>query len=269
MATEQLERITDAEAFTDYQRRGWVKLTEVLSPAQIERMREIVHEASDRPEFKPAQAGSQADQGSREYEHTMRVLRRLWTEYPEVEQIAREVGGAVRALTGWDGVRLWSDRIFIKPGSEFGSAPTFWHQDLSKLPFDRRGFATVWIALHEIPKTRGPLTFLDGSHRLGLLGAVSQIGTEADLSELLQEVDWEVVSGCSTGAPLAAGDATVHAGMTLHRAGANRDREDRVVLAISYFQADALYTGAPSPLSDHLGMTPYEPFDHERFPIVA
>jgi hypothetical protein len=78
-----------------------------------------------------------------------------------------------------------------------------------------------------------------------------------------------VVSGCATGAPLAAGDATIHSMLTLHRAGMNVDVEDRVVLAISYFDAKQLYTGSPNPVTDGLGLTLFERFDHENFPLVA
>jgi ectoine hydroxylase-related dioxygenase (phytanoyl-CoA dioxygenase family) len=158
--------------------------------------------------------------------------------------------------------------VFTKPGRDFGSRPTIWHQDV-KLPFDRRGFATVWIAMIDIPKTRGPMTFLDGSHRLGSLGAVNQLGEDRDLSVILNERDWAVVRGCSSAAPLKAGDATMHGSYTLHRAGRNVDVEDRVVLAVSYFDAQQLYTGAANPVTDGLGLTPYQPFDHESFPIVA
>ena len=92
---------------------------------------------------------------------------------------------------------------------------------------------------------------------------------ESDLSEILSEADWKLVDGCTTAAPLEAGDATMHSGLTLHRARANTEEEDRVVLAISYVDGEALYTGGANPVTDNLGMTPYKRMEHATMPIVG
>ena len=252
----------------DYQRDGWIKLASLLDADELLRINAIIAEAGTREEFRPKTDGIQADQASKEYEHTMRVLRRLWTEYAEIEQLCRRLAPLVGELNGWKSTRLWSDRVFIKPGRTFGSKETIWHQDV-KLPFDRRGFATVWIAMMDIPAERGAMTFLNGSHRLGSLGAVSQMGEEPDLSEILMQEDWPLVHGCGSGAPLAAGDATLHMLYTFHRAGKNQTEEDRVALAISYFDAEQLFTGGANPVTDGLGLTPYKQFDHKLFPVMG
>jgi ectoine hydroxylase-related dioxygenase (phytanoyl-CoA dioxygenase family) len=254
----------------NYNENGWVKLKNVLNSAEVCQVREIISQAAERPEFKPSAVGAQADQASSEYGRVLRVYRALWRSYPEIETLARRIGAMVGYMNSWDETRLWQDRVFIKPGSqsESGSRQTNWHQDV-KLPFDRRGFATVWIAIVDVPKSRGAMTFLNGSHRLGSLGAIEQLEHESDLSELLSIDDWPLVGGCESGAPLSAGDATMHSMYTLHRAGANLDEEDRVVLAISYFDGKQLYTGSPNPVTDNLGLTPNRPLDHEVFPVVA
>jgi ectoine hydroxylase-related dioxygenase (phytanoyl-CoA dioxygenase family) len=121
----------------------------------------------------------------------------------------------------------------------------------------------------DVPKSRGPMTFVNGSHRLGSLGGIEQLKHNYDLSELVSEHDWQVLDGCASGAPLAAGDATMHTMLTLHRAGINSDVEDRVILAISYFDAEQLYTGSPNTVTDGLGLKVFEQFEHENFPIVG
>jgi phytanoyl-CoA hydroxylase len=265
---ERTVPVAGAESVREYQERGWLKVPNVLGDDEVDTINAAIGEAVTLPEFVPKAAGARADQASAEYQKVMRVYRGLWSKYPEIERVVRRLGPVVGELNGWEHTRLWQDRVFIKPGRDFGSRPTNWHQDV-KLPFDRRGFATVWIAMVDIPKSRGPMTFLDGSHRLGSLGNIEQLKDNFDLSELLTEHDWKVVSGCATGAPLAAGDATIHSMLTLHRAGMNVDVEDRVVLAISYFDAKQLYTGSPNPVTDGLGLTLFERFDHENFPLVA
>lgn len=252
-----------------YATRGWAKLSGVVQGDELRRLQHLIAQADATGKFKTRKSGVQADQATAEYEKTMRVLRRLWTDYPEIEGLCRRVGELVQRITDWPSTRLWSDRVFIKPGRKTGSRPTIWHQDLPKIPIDRRGFATVWITMSELPATKGAMSFLNGSHHLGPLGATAQLGEESDLSELLGQDDWSLVDGCTTAAPLAAGDATIHHGLTLHRARANVEEQDRIVLAISYVDGEALYTGGANPVTDNLGIAPYKRMEHELLPIVA
>lgn len=260
--------MVDSELIATYRERGWVKIPGLLDENEVARLSEIVREAFQREEFHPPAAGPRADQATDEYKKTMTVLIGLWQAYAEVRRIAVSAGEIVTRLIGSESVRLWSDRVFVKPRKEAGSKPTIWHQDLPKLPFDRRGTATVWIAVNEIPETRGPLSFLDGSHRLGPLGAVSQLSEERSFDQMLTSEDRQLVGSVSTAAPLSPGDATVHTGLTLHRAAENVDSEDRIVLAITYFDAATGYTGAPNQLTDNLGLKLYEPFEHDNFPLI-
>jgi len=269
-AAAKAEAVRDSAALRrEFAELGWIRLPALVSGVELRRLQKIVAEADRAARFKVRKTGVQADQSTAEYEKTMRVLRRLWTDYPEVERLCIRVGRLVHEITGWSSTRLWSDRVFIKPGRKIGSRPTVWHQDLPKIPIDRRGFTTVWIPLVDLPASKGAMTFLEGSHRLGPLGATSQLAGEPDLSEILAEADWKQITGCVTAAPLAAGDATMHAGMMLHRARANTEDEDRVVLAISYVDGEALYTGGANPVTDELGMAPYKRMEHKTMPLVA
>jgi ectoine hydroxylase-related dioxygenase (phytanoyl-CoA dioxygenase family) len=268
------DTVTDASTvqeaqLADYYRKGWVRLSNVVTDSEIATLNPLITEVVERKDFQPKRpSGGGPDQSTEAYRQIMRVYRDLSAEYKEVAALVERFAPFVRDLNGWEHCRVWQDRVFIKPGTASASRPTNWHQDV-KVPLDRRGFATVWIAMVDIPKTRGPLTFLNGSHRLGSLGGIEQLKGHVDLSELLTTQDWAVIDGCESGAPLRPGDATVHGMMTLHRAGENRDSEDRVVLAISYFDAEQLYTGQPNEVTDGLGLIPFKEFDHEKFPIVA
>jgi ectoine hydroxylase-related dioxygenase (phytanoyl-CoA dioxygenase family) len=251
----------------DYLRKGWAKLPHLIGADEARELRTIAAAAASRPELQPKSSGAQADQGTAEYARILRVQRGLWRHYPQIALVVERFGALIGYINGWQQTRLWQDRVFIKAGRASGSRPTNWHQDV-KLPFDRRGFATIWIALVDVPLSRGPMTFVNGSHRLGSLGAIEQLHDAKDLSELLTPEDWQMIEGCESAAPMRAGDATVHSMYTLHRAGENRDIEDRVALAISYFDGAQLYTGSPNPVTDGLGLQPGKSLEHECFPLI-
>ena len=58
--------------------------------------------------------------------------------------------------------------------------------------------------------------------------------TDRRLAEIIEERGWPVVS-----APVAAGDATFHAGGTIHSAGANKSDRVREVLTVIYYATGA------------------------------
>lgn len=57
--------------------------------------------------------------------------------------------------------------------------------------------------------------------------------------------------------------------MTVHGAGKNPTDRPRWAYLITVNPADAVWTGAPPEAFDTTRMTPYEPFDEVRFPILA
>lgn len=262
----------DEDTVEHYHRQGWALLPGLLTGDALAALQRAVADASARPELSPmasaATLGVQRDQGDPEYQKVMSVLRNVRHEYPELDELARGIGAVAARLIGRP-TRLWGDRVFSKPRASEGSRPTQWHQDLPKLPLDRRGYLTIWIAVEDVTLDQGPLTFVPGSHRLGPLGAVSQMSErELDVDALLRGREGYLLGEPVTNA-LRAGDATVHDGLLLHRAGENRTERVRRGWAVSYLPADTLYTGGAQPQSDGLGLGPYQPFDHELFPIVG
>src|SRR5262249_52438282 len=67
---------------------------------------------------------------------------------------------------------------------------------------------------------------------------------------------------------LKAGDATIHADLTIHGAAPNESDESRWAVSIGYMDADSLYNGAPNRLTEGLGLNVNMPLDHPKFPIV-
>jgi ectoine hydroxylase-related dioxygenase (phytanoyl-CoA dioxygenase family) len=146
------------------------------------------------------------------------------------------------ALMGVDGVRLYHDQALIK---EAGGGPTPWHQDQRYWPLDTDDTITMWMPLADIGAEVGSMTFASGSHRLRDLG-VPGISDESE-AQFAAIVNERGLPQHTHGA-LAAGDATFHAGWTLHRAGDNATAAPRPVITVIYFADGARVT---EPVDDY------------------
>ena len=128
-------------------------------------------------------------------------------------------------LLGVPRVRLYQSCVFIK---EPGMGDTNWHSDLNMVPLDTNAFVTAWLPLRSLRAADAALAFASGSHRdFALPYWQNEEGLAAGL-----QARYEV----ERYAPLALGDATWHAGWTLHSAPGQPSSEPaRVALAASYF----------------------------------
>jgi hypothetical protein len=201
----------------------------------------------------------------------------LRDKYPEIDAVARSprLGELVGRLAGAEHMRLWLDAYeALYPGFPGTSV----HQDLPNYPMDRRGLITVIVALENVSVEMGVNQFLPRSHRLGPFGCQpvynparsreSPVKPREEFMRLLREDDREIV-GDTICEPQLAGEAVIHDGLVFHGSGLNRS--DRVYRRASfvYFPADTKYTGVAYDSSDGLGLTPFKPLDHPRFPVVS
>jgi ectoine hydroxylase-related dioxygenase (phytanoyl-CoA dioxygenase family) len=132
-------------------------------------------------------------------------------------------------LMGVEGVRLYHDQALLKEGLG-GRTP--WHQDHYYWPLDTDRTITMWMPLVDLPTDVGSMTFVDGSHLLGDLGgcAISD-ESDAEFAQLIDRTDLQT----STHGSMSAGDATFHAGWTLHCAEPNPTNLLRTVMTVIYF----------------------------------
>jgi ectoine hydroxylase-related dioxygenase (phytanoyl-CoA dioxygenase family) len=150
------------------------------------------------------------------------------------------------SLLGVDGVRLYHDQALFK---EPGGGHTPWHQDQFYWPLDTEQTITMWMPLADLDPAVGSMTFATGSHRHGnLRGHAISDESETEFERLVQQ---DAIPQDTYGA-IKAGDATFHAGWTLHRAGPNPTRAMRPVMTVIYF-ADGARVIEPE--------TPYHRFD--------
>ncbi len=162
----------------------------------------------------------------------------LWTHGEAAKRFvfARRFAKVAAELMGVDGVRLYHDQaLFKEPGGGF----TPWHQDQFYWPLETKHTITLWMPLVPVTPDMGAMEFASGSHQLASLGDFA-IGEDSErvLGELVEARGLERVSH----GPFEAGDATFHAGWTLHRAPANRSERMREVMTVIYF-ADGTRVG--------------------------
>lgn len=162
----------------------------------------------------------------------------LWADDQAVRQYvtARRFAKVAADLMGVDGVRLYHDQALLK---EPGGGHTPWHQDQNYWPLATEHTITMWMPLVDIDARMGAMTFASGTHRLGALGE-HLIGDPSQVyfDEMVRVRDFPL----ATHAPMRAGDATFHAGWTLHSAPANPTDVMRSVMTVIYF-ADGTHVG--------------------------
>jgi ectoine hydroxylase-related dioxygenase (phytanoyl-CoA dioxygenase family) len=116
------------------------------------------------------------------------------------------------------GVRLYHDQALFK---EPGGGYTPWHQDQNFWPLDTDRTITLWMPLVDVPAEVGTMSFASGSHKVpALRGPVISDASQEAFAAAIEELGLPV----ATHGPLAAGDATFHAGWTVHSAPPNPTR---------------------------------------------
>jgi ectoine hydroxylase-related dioxygenase (phytanoyl-CoA dioxygenase family) len=217
------------EQRTAYRRDGHILLRGVASPEEIRayrpRLRAVVEDF----------AAKRDSQGRIEdYSRLFVQVTNVWARDEALRQIvfSGRFARIAAELMGVAGVRLYHDQALFKPAS---GRPTPWHQDQFYWPLETPNTVTLWMPLIDLTEEMGTMLFAGGSHRDGPLLQKS-ISTEAGAlyERLVRERGFPV-----SGYALNAGDATFHAGWTVHAAHGNSSGRVREVLTIIYYEDGA------------------------------
>jgi hypothetical protein len=232
-----------ADAVREFQEKGHALVRGLCTAAEVASYRPFIQEASRRrnPEPPPLEVrdtyGKAFIQSTNLWRLDDAVKAFVWS--PRFAKVAAE-------LLGVDGVRLYHDQALFK---EPGGGPTPWHQDQTYWPFDTDKTITMWMPLVDVPAEVGSMTFASGSSKVGDLGAYDiSDASDAAVAAVVDERGFEL----STYGAVSAGDATFHAGWTLHRAGANPTAAMREVMTVIWY-ADGARAIEPQ--------NPYQQFD--------
>jgi hypothetical protein len=260
-------RAVTPEEVANYRDKGWVQLKRFISPAMIATMlakaKELMGEDGDsnppygidQPYFNAFAASGYND--------------------PRVKPVFGGIGQAAKALMArqdYPGVRLFNDFFAPKlPAAKktrnAGNGPTSFHQDFITFAVDRTGGMTFWIPLEPYGPEAGTMSFLNGSHKLGVLGNYSSYEGR-DIRDV-----WPELRACEESPQIVyeLGDVTVHTHLTVHGAGANLLDRPRWAYLVLPQPADARWNGAPPEAFDPAAhrMTPYGAFPDDAFPIIG
>lgn len=167
-----------------------------------------------------------------DYSKLFTQVTNIWRLDDAAKQIVfnRDFARVAAEVLGVPSVRLYHDQALFKPA---GAARTPWHQDRYYWPLDTDRTVTMWLPLIDVDEEMGPMIFASGSHRAHDLGDLMiSDDTDRRLAKLIADRGWKLWMQ-----PVRAGDATFHAGGTLHSAGANRSNRTREILTVIYFAA--------------------------------
>ena len=247
------------ETVARYREQGLVRIPDVLTPEEVDRLLATALEqldeaeaemvAWDRPDGRVMDWVPHADRKSAD-------LRAL-ALHPKITAIAERLAGAP--------LRMFKSELLRK--SVGGSAPTPLHADAPAIPFRGRPVGmTAWVALTDVMVERGCMTYVPGSHLVPHERDEAPPGERPDPFGCPSNLVWEP----RVTVPLRAGDCTFHHERVLHLAGPNETGQVRVSLATVYMDADAVFEPSALVPDDLGGMTPGQTFDDERlFPLIG
>jgi ectoine hydroxylase-related dioxygenase (phytanoyl-CoA dioxygenase family) len=245
-----------------YQQNGYIQLFDVLTPDELEDVRQSLDElmgvklekAFDRVGSNP------------EYDKVFYQKVNLWREHEGMKRFvfSPKLADVARRLARAKGIRLWHDHALVKmPGD---SKPSPWHQDLPYWPMNEEGALSCWMALDDVDETNGCMAFIPGSHRVGRLEPINLINP--------QDIFGFEASGRLQGVkpapmPMKAGSCTFHNGLTFHYAFPNQRDKPRRAMIVIYMPDGTTYSGKRHICTDGLGLEIARPIAGEVFPLLS
>lgn len=260
-------RTVTPEEVVHYREYGWVMLRKFVDPAMLGTVLELAKQVM-------GEDGDSNPPYGIDQPYFNAMLGGLYAS-DEVRPLFGGIGQAAKALMARRddvGVRLFNEFYAPKLPSakvtrNMGNGPTSFHQDFITFAVDRSGGMTFWMPLEAYGPEAGTMSFINGSHKLGILGNYTAYDGR-DIREV-----WPELNDCEMSEPMTyeLGDITVHNHMTVHGAGTNQMDRPRWAYLVLPQPADARWNGAPPEAFDPAAhqMTPYGRFPDEGFPIIA
>ena len=210
----------------DYERDGVIRVRQLFSPEDIAMFRQMLADYTrDRVPSLPA--------GDVTFEADGVTVRNLWrieqheprfTEFVRTPRLLALVGRLVHGEPV-----LAAIETFSKPARIGSGVP--YHQDNAYFCRTPPDMLTVWIAVDAATLDNGPVYYLKGTHRDGVL-PTRKSGVAGNSMGLAQDPVVPLAEQfCGT---LAPGDAVIHHCQTIHHSAPNRSEHARLGLLLVF-----------------------------------
>lgn len=259
---------------------GWVQLKGFVDPDVVRKMLAIARDKmGDDADSNPlgAAAASEIDEEEQGGLAYFNVEQSAGLTDPVMRPLIDEVGKNAsvllrrRASDGSAvGTRYYTDFFApklpsTKTARHGGNGPTAFHQDFITFSVDRSGGMTFWFPLEAYGPEAGTMSFVNTSHRAGVLGDYTTYG-DGDALDAFPELRDLKMSEQLT---YELGDISVHTHLTIHGAGANTMDRPRWAYLLVTQPADVCWNGSITPNFDSSRMSQWQPLDDERFPVIG
>ena len=216
------------EQVSFYQKNGFIKLKNVLSPEAVQYMNEVISAEVTRLNTQHLPMEERDTYGK-----AFLQIFNIWTKSDAVKEMvfSKRLAKIAADLMEVEGVRMYHDQALFK---EAGGGHTPWHADQYYWPLNTDKCVTVWIPLQRTELELGPLEFSAGSQQI-TEGRNLKISdeSEAELQKKLTLRDFKQVIE-----PFDVGEVSFHMGWVFHRAGPNKTDTMRKVMTVIYMDKD-------------------------------
>ncbi len=227
MTTSRTEpELLDEHTVTSFERDGFVVVPGLLTDDELHRYGAAVTAAvADRTRSDSTPLAEKS-----RYQQSFVQCINLWEDHPEVAPLVfhPRVGQAAAELLRVPTVRLWHDQALTKRA---GGRVTDAHQDHPYWPIAETASVTAWIPFDGSTAAGGAMSYLPGSHAIGLRKFVNIFFGEPE--DILTDPEVAGIEPVLVEVP--KGSVAFHHGLTVHLAGANVTDRDRMVQTIIYF----------------------------------
>lgn len=215
-----------SEQRTYYQEQGHIMLRHVASAEEVQAYRPVIGEM-----VRQLNRHTKPLEERDTYGKAFIQIGNVWVKSEAVQRFvfAKRFTKIAADLMGVDRVRIYADQALYK---EPGGGHTPWHQDQIYWPLDTNNTITMWMPLVPIPDEVGSMTFASGTHHSGYI--TKQVISDESHKTLKDYIQSKGIETINYGG-MAAGDATFHAGWTLHSAPANPTEQMREVMTIIFY----------------------------------
>lgn len=214
---------------TAYERDGFVAVPDVLSAAEVDRLRA----ACDDPALLPGRRAI----GGAGHQFNVASLNSAFYDLPAIGAIL----DCVEAVIGPD-IQVQHVKLATKP-LESGQGEVAWHQDFAFLPHSNTSLVAAFVYLDDATVENGCMSFVPGSHQLGPLSHYDE--ERGEFTSSCQESARALALADPVALPVAAGGISLHHSLVLHSSYPNVSGRPRRGAVVQYRAADAAQLGGP------------------------